>query len=113
MWLTLFWFFQLIFEKEGVYLHTNAKKMVQDMSLPGFIRVVERVSRPASANTSLVRRALTTVSLPGWGPCSRVEPPGGRRSQCPCSSLLQKGQGSLSQLTSAFCCMFIEMESDF
>lgn len=46
MWLTYFWFFQVVFEKEGVYLHTNAKKMVQDMSLPGFIRVVERVSRP-------------------------------------------------------------------
>lgn len=42
--LMLVWFFQLIFEKEGVYLHTNAKKMLQDTTLPGFIRVVERVS---------------------------------------------------------------------
>lgn len=47
-----FWLFQVIFEKEGVYLHTNAKKMVQDMSLPGFIRVVERVSRPVSSSSS-------------------------------------------------------------
>lgn len=44
MGLTHVWFFQLIFEKEGVYLHTNAKKMLQDTTLPGFIRVVERVS---------------------------------------------------------------------
>uniref|UniRef100_A0A674PM44 TBC1 domain family member 15 n=1 Tax=Takifugu rubripes TaxID=31033 RepID=A0A674PM44_TAKRU len=43
MGLTHLWFFQLIFEKEGVYLHTNAKKMLQDTTLPGFIRVVERV----------------------------------------------------------------------
>lgn len=106
-------YFQLIFEKEGVYLHTNAKKMVQDMSLPGFIRVVERVSGPVSANTSLMSRALMTASLPGWSTCSRVEPPGGRRSQCPCSALLQKGQGSLSQLTTALCFMVIESESDF
>uniref|UniRef100_A0A674N215 TBC1 domain family member 15 n=1 Tax=Takifugu rubripes TaxID=31033 RepID=A0A674N215_TAKRU len=42
MGLTHLWFFQLIFEKEGVYLHTNAKKMLQDTTLPGFIRVVER-----------------------------------------------------------------------
>ena len=34
---------QLIFEKEGVYLHTNVKKNNQDSSLPGFIRIVERV----------------------------------------------------------------------
>lgn len=58
MWLTHLWFFQLIFEKEGVYLHTNAKKMVQDMSLPGFIRVVERVSRSVNSSISLMRRAL-------------------------------------------------------
>lgn len=37
---------QLIFEKEGVYLHTNAKRSHQDTTLPGFIRIVERVSRP-------------------------------------------------------------------
>ncbi|CAN9493086.1 unnamed protein product [Ophioblennius macclurei] len=37
----------LIFEKEGVYLHTNAKRSVQDTSIPGFIRVVERGGVPA------------------------------------------------------------------
>lgn len=35
---------QLIFEKEGVYLHTNAKRSNQDTTIPGFIRIVERVS---------------------------------------------------------------------
>uniref|UniRef100_A0A8C8DK03 TBC1 domain family member 15 n=1 Tax=Oryzias sinensis TaxID=183150 RepID=A0A8C8DK03_9TELE len=34
----------LIFEKEGVYLHTNAKRTNQDTSIPGFIRIVERVT---------------------------------------------------------------------
>uniref|UniRef100_A0A671S8F6 TBC1 domain family member 17-like n=1 Tax=Sinocyclocheilus anshuiensis TaxID=1608454 RepID=A0A671S8F6_9TELE len=33
---------QLIFEKEGVYLHTNAKRSNQDTTIPGFIRIVER-----------------------------------------------------------------------
>uniref|UniRef100_A0A8C6NLX8 Uncharacterized protein n=1 Tax=Nothobranchius furzeri TaxID=105023 RepID=A0A8C6NLX8_NOTFU len=33
---------ELIFEKEGVYLHTNAKRSNQETSIPGFIRVVER-----------------------------------------------------------------------
>uniref|UniRef100_A0A673N9C5 TBC1 domain family member 15 n=1 Tax=Sinocyclocheilus rhinocerous TaxID=307959 RepID=A0A673N9C5_9TELE len=32
----------LIFEKEGVYLHTNAKRSNQDTTIPGFIRIVER-----------------------------------------------------------------------
>lgn len=36
---------QLIFEKEGVYLHTNAKRSNQETSLPGYIRIVERVSK--------------------------------------------------------------------
>lgn len=35
--------FQLIFEKEGVYLHTNTKRSNQDTTIPGFIRIVERV----------------------------------------------------------------------
>ncbi|XP_061761599.1 TBC1 domain family member 17 [Nerophis ophidion] len=39
--------YKLIFEKEGVYLHTNAKKSNQDTSIPGFIRVVERAGVPA------------------------------------------------------------------
>uniref|UniRef100_A0A8C6M753 Uncharacterized protein n=1 Tax=Nothobranchius furzeri TaxID=105023 RepID=A0A8C6M753_NOTFU len=30
--------------KEGVYLHTNAKRSNQETSIPGFIRVVERVA---------------------------------------------------------------------
>lgn len=36
---------KLIFEKEGVYLHTNAKRSNHDTTIPGFIRIVERVSR--------------------------------------------------------------------
>uniref|UniRef100_A0A8C6T1B2 TBC1 domain family member 15 n=1 Tax=Neogobius melanostomus TaxID=47308 RepID=A0A8C6T1B2_9GOBI len=44
---------QLIFEKEGVYLHTNTKRTTLDTSIPGFIRVVERVrpSDPAQTDT--------------------------------------------------------------
>uniref|UniRef100_A0A8C6P3J1 Uncharacterized protein n=1 Tax=Nothobranchius furzeri TaxID=105023 RepID=A0A8C6P3J1_NOTFU len=38
---------ELIFEKEGVYLHTNAKRSNQETSIPGFIRVVERAGVPA------------------------------------------------------------------
>uniref|UniRef100_A0A3P8YWB6 TBC1 domain family member 15 n=1 Tax=Esox lucius TaxID=8010 RepID=A0A3P8YWB6_ESOLU len=37
----------LVFEKEGVYLHTNAKRSNQDTTLPGFIRIVERNGEPA------------------------------------------------------------------
>lgn len=36
---------QLIFEKEGVYLHTNAKRTSEETSIPGFIRIVERVRK--------------------------------------------------------------------
>ncbi|XP_060945395.1 TBC1 domain family member 17 [Limanda limanda] len=39
--------YKLIFEKEGVYLHTNAKRSNQDTTIPGFIRVVERAGLPA------------------------------------------------------------------
>lgn len=39
--------YKLIFEKEGVYLHTNAKRSNQDTSIPGFIRIVERAGLPA------------------------------------------------------------------
>uniref|UniRef100_A0A7N6B4K2 TBC1 domain family member 15 n=1 Tax=Anabas testudineus TaxID=64144 RepID=A0A7N6B4K2_ANATE len=39
---------QLIFEKEGVYLHTNAKRSNQETTIPGFIRIVERVSKKSS-----------------------------------------------------------------
>ncbi|XP_052402009.1 TBC1 domain family member 17 [Carassius gibelio] len=38
---------KLIFEKEGVYLHTNAKRSTQDTTIPGFIRIVERDGEPA------------------------------------------------------------------
>ncbi|KAJ0058595.1 hypothetical protein NL108_017555 [Boleophthalmus pectinirostris] len=38
---------KLVFEKEGVYLHTNAKKSNLDTSIPGFIRIVERAGIPA------------------------------------------------------------------
>uniref|UniRef100_A0AAX7VNV9 TBC1 domain family member 15 n=1 Tax=Astatotilapia calliptera TaxID=8154 RepID=A0AAX7VNV9_ASTCA len=47
---------QLIFEKEGVYLHTNAKRSNQDTSIPGFIRIVERVRK----SQRLVLRKLKT-----------------------------------------------------
>ncbi|XP_074552112.1 TBC1 domain family member 17 isoform X1 [Halichoeres trimaculatus] len=39
--------YKLIFEKEGVYLHTNAKRNNLETSIPGFIRVVERAGVPA------------------------------------------------------------------
>uniref|UniRef100_A0A8C9VK94 TBC1 domain family, member 17 n=1 Tax=Scleropages formosus TaxID=113540 RepID=A0A8C9VK94_SCLFO len=38
---------RLVFEKEGVYLHTNAKRANQDTTIPGFIRIVERGGEPA------------------------------------------------------------------
>ncbi|KAL6476518.1 hypothetical protein MHYP_G00150170 [Metynnis hypsauchen] len=38
---------KLIFEKEGVYLHTNAKRSNHDTTIPGFIRIVERDGEPA------------------------------------------------------------------
>uniref|UniRef100_G3PGY3 TBC1 domain family, member 17 n=1 Tax=Gasterosteus aculeatus aculeatus TaxID=481459 RepID=G3PGY3_GASAC len=38
---------KLIFEKEGVYLHTNAKRSNHDTTIPGFIRIVERAGLPA------------------------------------------------------------------
>ncbi|XP_056609721.1 TBC1 domain family member 17 [Triplophysa dalaica] len=38
---------KLIFEKEGVFLHTNAKRSNQDTTIPGFIRIVERDGEPA------------------------------------------------------------------
>ncbi|XP_028311166.1 TBC1 domain family member 17 isoform X1 [Gouania willdenowi] len=39
--------FKLIFEKDGVNLHTNAKRSNQDTAIPGFIRIVERAGIPA------------------------------------------------------------------
>ncbi|KAM6966162.1 TBC1 domain family member 17 [Tautogolabrus adspersus] len=39
--------YKLIFEKEGVYLHTNAKRSNHENTIPGFIRIVERVGVPA------------------------------------------------------------------
>uniref|UniRef100_A0AAY4DGR9 TBC1 domain family member 15 n=1 Tax=Denticeps clupeoides TaxID=299321 RepID=A0AAY4DGR9_9TELE len=33
--------------REGVYLHTNAKRSNQDTTIPGFIRIVERDGEPA------------------------------------------------------------------
>ncbi|KAJ3600929.1 hypothetical protein NHX12_031902 [Muraenolepis orangiensis] len=38
---------KLIFEKEGVYLHTNVKRNNLDTSIPGFIRIVDRNGEPA------------------------------------------------------------------
>uniref|UniRef100_A0A8C6LJ68 Uncharacterized protein n=1 Tax=Nothobranchius furzeri TaxID=105023 RepID=A0A8C6LJ68_NOTFU len=46
---------ELIFEKEGVYLHTNAKRSNQETSIPGFIRVVERLNKNLRSSTILVR----------------------------------------------------------
>jgi hypothetical protein len=40
-----------VFEKEGVYLHTNAKRSNQDTTIPGFIRIVERVSWASPIDT--------------------------------------------------------------
>uniref|UniRef100_A0A8P4JXW0 TBC1 domain family, member 17 n=1 Tax=Dicentrarchus labrax TaxID=13489 RepID=A0A8P4JXW0_DICLA len=47
---------QLIFEKEGVYLHTNAKRSNQDTTIPGFIRIVERVSISVSVQVVKTQR---------------------------------------------------------
>lgn len=49
---------QLIFEKEGVYLHTNAKRSNQDTTLPGFIRIVERVSTSVGVKAVTTRRDI-------------------------------------------------------
>ncbi|XP_048847580.1 TBC1 domain family member 17 isoform X2 [Brienomyrus brachyistius] len=38
---------KLVFEKEGVYLHTNAKRSNQETTIPGFIRIVERGGEPS------------------------------------------------------------------
>ncbi|KAL4658300.1 TBC1 domain family member 17 [Arapaima gigas] len=38
---------KLVFEKEGVYLHTHAKHSNQDTTIPGCIRIVERGGEPA------------------------------------------------------------------
>jgi len=75
---------QLIFEKEGVYLHTNAKKSNQDTTIPGFIRIVERVSgvvlrrmKPANEKGNNVVKACACFL--GRRARFRVEPPGGWR----------------------------------
>uniref|UniRef100_A0A672LJ38 TBC1 domain family member 15 n=1 Tax=Sinocyclocheilus grahami TaxID=75366 RepID=A0A672LJ38_SINGR len=47
----------LIFEKEGVYLHTNAKRSNQDTTIPGFIRIVERPALEWSPVEEDVRNA--------------------------------------------------------
>lgn len=53
------WLFpQLIFEKEGVYLHTNAKRSNQDTTLPGFIRIVERVSRSEGVEVDEIQKEI-------------------------------------------------------
>lgn len=69
---------QLIFEKEGVYLHTNAKRVHQDTTLPGFIRIVERVRSPVAPRRhrtreevqSLVTTCLFQAGVPAleWSP---------------------------------------------
>lgn len=55
--------YKLIFEKEGVYLHTNAKRSHQDTTLPGFIRIVERDGVPALEWSPLEDRGRTPPSV--------------------------------------------------
>lgn len=55
--------FQLIFEKEGVYLHTNAKRSNQETTIPGFIRIVERVSRSVLDQSALMQRQIVKLLL--------------------------------------------------
>ncbi|MBN3311223.1 TBC17 protein, partial [Amia calva] len=38
---------QVLFEKEGVFLHTNAKRNNQESTIPGTIRITERGGEPA------------------------------------------------------------------
>lgn len=53
---------QLIFEKEGVYLHTNAKRTSEETSIPGFIRIVERVRKTRTfGSVHVLLSALSTV----------------------------------------------------
>lgn len=86
----------MIFEKEGVYLHTNAKRSNQDTTIPGFIRIVERVSQTSCVSGLLRykdrRSIMYHVFVLGWSASFRVEPAGRRGSQCPCCTLHQEGQ---------------------
>uniref|UniRef100_A0A3Q3IV06 Rab-GAP TBC domain-containing protein n=1 Tax=Monopterus albus TaxID=43700 RepID=A0A3Q3IV06_MONAL len=54
---------KMIFEKEGVYLHTNAKKGSLDTSMPGFIRIVERAGVPALEWSPLQDEAGSTPAV--------------------------------------------------
>uniref|UniRef100_A0A6Q2XTG5 Rab-GAP TBC domain-containing protein n=1 Tax=Esox lucius TaxID=8010 RepID=A0A6Q2XTG5_ESOLU len=58
----------LVFEKEGVYLHTNAKRSNQDTTLPGFIRIVERVSWAFSTSLDGEGGVEDTNFDPGYEP---------------------------------------------
>lgn len=107
---SFFCFFQLIFEKEGVYLHTNAKKMVQDLSLPGFIRVVERVSRPRSTSTGFVTPPLTCRLFQAGVPALEWSPLEDQGHSAPAVLYSKKVRGH-----SVSCVMSVESEreSDF
>uniref|UniRef100_A0A672STE1 TBC1 domain family member 15 n=1 Tax=Sinocyclocheilus grahami TaxID=75366 RepID=A0A672STE1_SINGR len=59
----------LIFEKEGVYLHTNAKRSNQDTAIPGFIRIVERDGEPAME----VEHQFDPGYEPDWAVISTVK----------------------------------------
>ncbi|XP_068193621.1 TBC1 domain family member 17 [Antennarius striatus] len=54
---------KLIFEKEGVYLHTNAKRTNQNTSIPGFIRIVERGGVPALEWSPLAEEGRSTPAV--------------------------------------------------
>lgn len=70
----------MIFEKEGVYLHTNAKRSNQETTIPGFIRIVERVSKrisqACSEGVKEFRSVIKNVLVLGWGASVRVDSPG-------------------------------------
>ncbi|XP_069047925.1 TBC1 domain family member 17 [Lepisosteus oculatus] len=51
---------KVLFEKEGVYLHTNTKRSSQDSAIPGVIRVVERGGEPALEWSPLEEERGTT-----------------------------------------------------
>uniref|UniRef100_A0A8C7D251 TBC1 domain family, member 17 n=1 Tax=Oncorhynchus kisutch TaxID=8019 RepID=A0A8C7D251_ONCKI len=54
---------KLVFEKEGVYLHTNAKRSNQDTTIPGFIRIVERGGEPALEWSALEDEGRNTAAV--------------------------------------------------
>ncbi len=63
-----------------MYLHTNAKRSNQDTTIPGFIRIVERVStslRVKVVKTQISAGIFNRAFVLGRGASVRVEPTGG------------------------------------